>query len=187
MRSPLRLHRCDTGWTACVAGLALSLLGTGCRGGEEVRKGPPHASAHIDARIGLTLVGVATFEEFADGVHVTVDVIDAPPGLHGVHVHEACDCAMGDSSSSGGDFNPDLRTHGAPNGERSHAGDLGNILISPKGQGHLELVTRLVTVSPGSRSVVGRTLVVHQFEDDFATQPSGGTGGRIGCGEILRD
>jgi Cu-Zn family superoxide dismutase len=32
--------------------------------------------------------------------------------------------------------------------------------------------------------VVGKSIIVHTSADDFATQPTGNAGGRIGCGVI---
>ena len=34
------------------------------------------------------------------------------------------------------------------------------------------------------QDIVNRTLVIHEHPDDFHTQPSGYSGGKIACGEI---
>ena len=34
--------------------------------------------------------------------------------------------------------------------------------------------------------ILGRTLVIHISPDDFTTQPSGNSGKKIACGQILR-
>ena len=36
------------------------------------------------------------------------------------------------------------------------------------------------------KDIIGRTVVIHDKPDDFTTQPSGGSGVKIACGEIKR-
>jgi len=37
----------------------------------------------------------------------------------------------------------------------------------------------------GPESVIGKAMVVHADQDDFESQPSGNSGARVGCGEIV--
>ena len=34
------------------------------------------------------------------------------------------------------------------------------------------------------RDILGRSIIIHAMPDDFATQPSGNSGAKIGCGVI---
>ena len=34
--------------------------------------------------------------------------------------------------------------------------------------------------------IIGRTVIIHDLSDDFTTQPSGNSGKKIACGEIVR-
>ena len=142
------------------------------------------AHAEIMARAGSGLEGWASFTEEADGVRILVELKGVSPGKHGVHIHAAGDCSAADFTSAEGHFDPDnVGVHGAPDSPKHHAGDLGNIVIRADGTGQLSILARELTVSPGSRSVVRRAIIVHEKEDDFG-QPTGNAGGRIGCGEI---
>lgn len=118
-----------------------------------------------------------------DVVKVTIDVQDAPPGSHGVHVHENGDCSAPDASSAGGHFNPEGMPHGDLGGAR-HPGDFGNLEVGADGRGHRELAIDTLTLGPGGLSVIGRAVVVHERPDDFS-QPNGNAGRRIACGVVL--
>lgn len=143
------------------------------------------ARATLESRSGSTVHGTATFTEEAGGrVHVVVHVENAPPGTHGLHVHEKGDCSDPEAKSAGGHFNPGAQPHAGPTAEHRHAGDLGNIEIGSNGTGDLDVRTDLLTVRPGASSVVGRAVIFHEKADDLATQPTGNAGGRLACGEV---
>ena len=143
------------------------------------------ARAVIEPRSGSTTTGTATFTERpTGGVQVEIHVENAPPGTHGLHIHERGDCSAPDASSAGGHFNPGGMPHAGPSELKRHAGDLGNIEVEANGKGHLEIVSDLLTVRPGPNSVVGKAVVFHEKRDDLASQPTGDAGGRLGCGVI---
>jgi len=143
------------------------------------------AKATIEARSGSNVRGWATFtERSTGGVQVVVHIENAPPGTHGLHVHDKGDCSAPDASSAGGHFNPGGMPHAGPTETQRHAGDLGNITVEANGTGHLELVSDLLTVRPGPNSVVGKAVIFHEKTDDLTTQPTGNAGGRTGCGVV---
>lgn len=167
----------------------LALLAAACSGSKSPSTAAappagPTAVAAIEARSGSTLTGVAKFVQNGDAVHVTIDVSNATPGTHAVHLHEKGDCSAPDAASAGGHFNPAHTEHGSPDAAAHHAGDFGNMSVDEEGHGHLELDTTSLTVLPGDRSVDGRAVVVHAKEDDMHTQPTGNAGGRVGCGVV---
>lgn len=140
--------------------------------------------AAIEPRSGSTTNGYVTFQQRLDGtVTVQASLADTTEGLHGLHVHEIGDCSDPEAKSAGGHFNPGNHPHG-PFGEDSHAGDLGNVVVSKEHQGASTQVTRALTVLEGPSSVVGKAVVVHATVDDLITQPTGNSGGRIGCGVV---
>jgi Cu-Zn family superoxide dismutase len=154
---------------------ALSVRGAGA---------PAQAKATIEPKSGSTVTGTATFTEVEGGVKVVVKIEKAPPGTHGLHIHEKGDCSAPDATSAGGHFNPTSMAHAGPMDKEHHAGDLGNIEIKADGTGTLEITSSMLTVKPGPNSVVGRAVVFHEKADDLKTQPTGNAGGRLGCGVV---
>jgi Cu-Zn family superoxide dismutase len=145
----------------------------------------PGATATIEPRSGSTTSGTAKFAPAPDGVAAHVELQGATPGKHGVHVHEKGDCSDPKAVSAGGHFNPTTSPHhGGPTGSPRHGGDLGNIDVDSSGKGTLDVVVTGISVSGPQDGVVGRSIVVHEKVDDLATDPSGNSGGRFGCGVI---
>lgn len=144
----------------------------------------PVAVTTLEARSNSSIKGQATFTQAGDKVRIVVEVSGATPGQHGLHVHENGDCSAPDAKSAGNHFNPGSAEHGAPDKAAHHAGDFGNLTVGEDGSGKLELLTDQITVNPGTTSVVGRALVLHEKVDDTTTQPTGNSGSRIGCGVI---
>ena len=145
----------------------------------------PRARAAIEARSDSTATGTATFTELSTGgVKVHVHIEKAPPGTHGLHIHEKGDCSDPKAASAGGHFNPGGMPHSGPMDMKRHAGDLGNIEIGANGTGDLDITSDMLTVKAGPNSVVGRAVVFHEKADDLKTQPTGNAGGRFGCGVI---
>lgn len=164
------------------AGIAFT---AGCASSKATPPADAQSRATIESRSGSTVRGWAAFSDRSTGgVRVEVHIENAPPGVHGLHVHETGDCSAPDASSAGGHFNPGGMPHAAPSDTSRHAGDLGNITIEANGTGHLELVTDLLTVRPGPNSVVGKAVIFHEKADDLKTQPTGDAGGRLGCGVV---
>ncbi len=149
---------------------------------------PQSAGAHavIDSTSGSEVTGTAVFEQTGDTITLTVEIQNAEPGLHGVHIHEFGDCSAPDGTSAGGHWNPTNTAHGKWGEGEFHLGDIGNILVSDDGTGNIELTTDLWELGTGSIfDVVGKGIIVHADADDFTSQPSGAAGARIGCGAIV--
>lgn len=130
--------------------------------------------------------GTASFTDSRDGLKISVTITQAPPGVHGFHIHEfgACDDL---GKAAGSHYNPDEVKHGflPKDGlQAAHAGDFGNIELDAAGAGTLELTLPKLTVAGPEYGVAGRAVVLHEHPDDYS-QPTGNAGGRIGCGAIL--
>uniref|UniRef100_P07505 Superoxide dismutase [Cu-Zn], chloroplastic n=3 Tax=Spinacia oleracea TaxID=3562 RepID=SODCP_SPIOL len=133
--------------------------------------------------------GVVTLTQEDDGpTTVNVRISGLAPGKHGFHLHEFGDTTNG-CMSTGPHFNPDKKTHGAPEDEVRHAGDLGNIVANTDGVAEATIVDNQIPLT-GPNSVVGRALVVHELEDDLGkgghelSPTTGNAGGRLACGVV---
>lgn len=143
------------------------------------------AKAVLSPTKGNKVKGVVTLSEVEDGVKIVADFEGLTPGEHGFHVHEFGDCSAPDGSSAGAHYNPGNKRHGSPEDEDRHAGDLGNIVADAQGRAHYERVDEVIKLN-GKDTVVGRSLIVHEKIDDFKTQPTGNSGGRLACGVIVK-
>jgi Cu-Zn family superoxide dismutase len=160
----------------------------GCAGLGQPPAAPMTAAAEMKNAQGQT-VGNATLAQVGGGVRVVLEVRGLPSGPKGVHIHTVGKCDPPDFNSAGEHFNPDGKKHGLQNPEGPHAGDLPNITIGADGSGRLESMNERIGLDSGARSLFdadGSALVIHAAPDDFKTDPTGNTGGRIACGLITK-
>ena len=144
------------------------------------------ANAMIGAASDSGVTGTAVFTQNGDQVTVVIEIQDATPGPHAVHIHAEGDCSSPDGKSAGGHWNPTGVAHGKWGEGEFHLGDIGNITVGDDGMGRITLTTDLWEIGTGSDvDVVGKGIIVHAGADDFTSQPSGAAGARIGCGVIV--
>lgn len=141
------------------------------------------AVAVLHATKGNSARGIVTFTKEKGGIRVVADIEGLAPGKHGFHIHEYGDCSAPDGTSAGGHFNPQGKPHGAPISKNRHVGDLGNITANAEGKAHYEWTDPVISFT-GTRSIIGRAIIVHADEDDLKSQPTGNAGPRIACGVI---
>jgi Cu-Zn family superoxide dismutase len=148
------------------------------------------ATVKLEPRSGSNASGSAELTTTGDGksIMITASLAGLAPGEHGIHVHENGDCSAADASSAGGHFNPTGAEHGGPQSPQHHAGDFGNVRADKNGNAVLTLTIPRDGANglDLATTLVGKSLVVHEKIDDFTTQPSGNSGGRIACGVIVR-
>ena len=146
--------------------------------GQEVTK----ATAQLESKSSSQVTGTVTFTKVGDEVQVVADIQNLKPGKHGFHIHEKGDCSAPDAASAGAHFNPTMKHHGGPANLDHHTGDLGNIEADASGKAHLDWKGKLSLT--GKDSIIGKSVVVHEKEDDLKTDPSGNSGARVACGAI---
>ena len=141
---------------------------------------------------GEGIVGTVTLSQSDSGVEIAYSIRGLVPGsVHGFHVHDSADFSDG-CLSAGGHYNPFGRNHGAPwdPPEDRQVGSNGNIVADERGVASGVLTDPLVMLS-GETSVVGRSFVLHEGEDDLGrggqdcSLTTGCAGARLACGEIV--
>lgn len=145
----------------------------------------PPATATLTSPTG-TVMGDATLTQTPNGIRLVVNGMGLPPGAHGVHIHTVGRCESPDFTSAGPHWNPTSARHGkdAPGGP--HYGDAPNLIAGADGKGKVE-VTLPGSITGGAMPLLdadGATVIIHATADDYRTDPSGNSGGRIACGAV---
>ncbi|HEU4563339.1 MAG TPA: superoxide dismutase family protein [Gemmatimonadaceae bacterium] len=132
-------------------------------------------------------VGDASLQQTPHGILITASFTGLPPGTHGIHIHATGKCEP-PFASAGGHFNPGDKQHGFRNPSGPHAGDLPNINVPQDGNVRVELFLPGLTLRDKNALLDddGAALVIHEFADDYASDPAGNSGARIACGVIRR-
>jgi Cu-Zn family superoxide dismutase len=162
--------------------LAAAVLG-GCATPEQNARymaGHYRAQADIKNPAGET-IGTAVAEEVDGTIRVMVEAGGLPEGPHGTHVHTVGKCDAPDFTSAGPHWNPTSHQHGKENPQGPHAGDMPNLNLAAGGRDRT-----IFTLPAGSFAQLldqdGASIVIHANADDYKTDPSGNSGGRIACG-----
>ncbi len=155
-------------------------------GSEWSKPAPAGGTVLLKDKKGKT-VGTLTLTSGESGIAMTGKFAGLPPGVHGFHIHDKGIC-KGDFATAGGHFNPGHTRHGILAETGRHAGDLPNIDVPASGTLNVDLFLTGVSLTPGSpinlHDQDGASFVVHAGPDDYKTDPSGNSGGRIACGVL---
>ena len=144
---------------------------------------PAAVTAELKNSSGQT-VGAVTLTEAPKGVVMKVEAKGLSAGWHGLHFHEKGDCSKSDFTSAGGHVHgPAAPVHGLLNPKANDLGDLPNLHAGQDGTASAEVFSSVVTLK-ALRDADGSAVVIHANPDDHMTQPIGGAGARVACGEI---
>ncbi|TMW63940.1 hypothetical protein Poli38472_014645 [Pythium oligandrum] len=97
---------------------------------------------------------------------ITGELKNLTPGKHALHVNVFGDVSQPAGGALGGVFNPFGKNHGAPEDEERRVGSLGNVDVAEDGSAEVHIEDKLVKLI-GPHSIIGRSLVVHENEDDL--------------------
>lgn len=147
----------------------------------------PDAYAQIRGNVNHANVqGNVYFFGMYNGTLVVAEVYGLPDTMdkengnfYGFHIHEGSSCTGDESDpfkNAGAHYNPGNTEH------PKHAGDLPPLLAN-KGVAWSAVYTERFY----PEDVVGRTVIIHDMADDFHTQPSGDSGMKMACGEIVNE
>ncbi len=164
--------------------LSAALVATLLAGCASLGSHEPGASAQLKPTAGNNTAGTVTFTQHGDKLLVVADISGLTPGEHGFHIHEKGDCSAPDGTSAGGHFNPSAQAHGNPHTSPHHFGDMPMLTADASGHAKLSVELDSITLQEGAGNIVGRSVIVHQKADDYQTQPTGNSGGRVACGVI---
>ncbi|ACL69564.1 superoxide dismutase family protein [Halothermothrix orenii] len=132
--------------------------------------------------------GEVIFKNVPEGTWVCAEIYGLPPyqpateerppiGPHGFHIHGFGNCKVGNPEdpfkAAGGHWNPENQPHG------NHAGDFP-VLFSNNGYARMCFFTNKFRV----KDIIGRSVIIHEYPDDYRSQPAGNSGPRFACGVI---
>jgi len=148
------------------------------------------AIALLNSDQGVSGKFVFTQDFENDPTLITATITGLPRGPHGAHIHTFGDLSGGCATAKD-HYNPFDKRHGGPGITERHIGDFGNIISEgPDSVTHFSLIDDYVSLF-GQYSVVGRSVVVHENEDDLGkgdyddSPTTGHSGSRIACGPIV--
>lgn len=142
----------------------------------------PIATAALRDAAGAEF-GQARVYEDKNGLRLSLTATGLSAGERGVHVHAVGTCEAPGFTTAGPHWNPTTKQHGRDNTMGAHHGDLPNIVIGADGRGTLDADL------PGTPTEMldgdGASIIIHAGPDDYKTDPTGNSGGRIACGVFI--
>ena len=161
------------------------------------RGGAPIQMARANIRGANGLTGTATLYEIANSanghmIQILLTVQNAPPGMHGLHIHAVGKCDGPDFKTAGGHYDPGPAGNSDPDVNHPyHMGDLPNLTVGANGVGNMSAYTTRVTMGgpTGLFDADGSALIIHGNLDPLVSGPAGSGiagGPAIACGVIER-
>jgi len=135
------------------------------------------------------ITGTIRFTQKNKNLIIEYEIYGLTDGLHGFHIHEYGDVSD-NCLSACSHFNPYNKKHGGLNSNERHLGDLGNVYSKNKlAKG--KIIDTFLSLNPKHlHSIIGRSVIVHEKEDDLGkgmneeSLKTGNAGARLACGVI---
>src|SRR5512133_3102822 len=142
--------------SASCAALAALVAVAGCASAPSSKNRVAQAYATVTNAAGEERGTAELWQDRDNIVHVDVQVMNMPPGPHGIHFHQVGKCEGAGTTpfaSAGGHFNPIGRAHGLDNPAGPHAGDAPNFPVNADGAGRATFTTDRVSLTEGATSL----------------------------------
>jgi len=156
---------------------------------KEVKTSDQSITIELNAKNESNVRGKVHFVQTDGVVQMTALVSGLSQGVHAIHIHEKSDCSSPDGKSAGGHWNPTAQPHGKWGADTGfHKGDIGNFIVKDDNE---ELVFKFSTnewcigCGDETKDILEKSVIIHQGQDDFVSQPSGAAGSRISCAGII--
>ncbi len=130
-------------------------------------------------------IGIVEFEQSAQGVLANFEINGIKKGWHAIHVHEKDDCSGDGFKTAGGHANAHHASHGFMKDAAHHVGDMPNLWAHKDGSVRAQAFLSGVKISDWL-DADGAAVILHEADDDYASQPSGAAGPRIACGSVIK-
>ena len=167
------------------------LIAYSCNQSNKKSKSISKYKISLNAKNNSGTSGLVTIEKVNNSkVKLEAHVMGLKPGSHAIHIHEKADCSSTDGKSAGGHWNPTFENHGSWGGSDGfHRGDIGNFIADENGHGMMKFETDLwcLNCDDPIKNIVGKSIIIHDGEDDLTSQPSGAAGSRVSCAGIIKD
>jgi superoxide dismutase, Cu-Zn family len=145
----------------------------------------------IDANGVGKKIGTIELSDTNEGLRITPQLTELPPGDHGFHVHVNPNCGPANGPNgqpaagmaAGGHYDPaNTGKHLGPQGE-GHKGDMPVLTVEASGKATKAVTAPHLTLA----DVKGRSIMIHAGGDNYSDQPAslGGGGARIACGVAI--
>jgi len=141
-----------------------------------------------EAGIGK-IIGIIKLADSEQGLVISPDLAELPPGERGFHIHENPSCATLEKNGkkvaglgAGGHYDPaHSGKHAGPTGT-GHSGDLPALVVADDGTATRSVVAPKLKIA----DVIDRAIIIHAGSDNYSDDPKplGGGGARIACGII---
>ena len=152
--------------------------------GEEKPEPVSKAIAVMHATKGNTAGGTVVFTQSDKGLEFTSTFTGLKPGAkHAHHIHLYGDCSGDDGKTAGTHFHVKGSSLNPPKDIAYITGNLGDLQADKDGNATLTGTLEGGSLQ-GKFSVLGRSVIVHEKENDPKAPPIGAAGGRLGCGVI---
>lgn len=130
------------------------------------------------------VVGVVELRQRGAEWQLALGVSGQTSGDHGIHLHEVGRCDAPDFVSAKGHLNPLGKAHGSANPAGMHLGDMANLMIGADGTARTVILLPAGIGAAHLFDADGTAIVLHAKADDYRTDPSGNSGGRVACGVL---